>query len=91
MQADPKHPASPAPAPAPDHEALQGEGNYDATRRHRASVESFVESGQVEDAARDAAPKTPLEKQALLDAEQIGESHSKGEDPALKHAPQRKP
>lgn len=68
---------------------LQGEGNYDAARRHRESVEEFVESGQVEAAARDAAPHNEAEASELEAAEQAGKSHSKGEDPALQRARDR--
>lgn len=53
-----------------------------AARRHRASVEKFVKSGQVEDAARDAEPRTPVDEVEMFEAERIGESRSKGEDPA---------
>jgi hypothetical protein len=86
----PTVPKSPEKAPAPQPPAVQGEGDYEAARRHRESAESFVKSGKVEQAAHDAAPKTPEEGQSLLDAEKAGEQHSKGEDPALKHSPPRK-
>lgn len=59
---------------------VQGEGDYEAARRHRDSVESFVKSGKVEQAAHDAAPKTQREAEELKQAEHEGESHSKGED-----------
>ena len=62
---------------------LQGEGNYDATRRYDKSAREFVESGQVEDAARAARPRRPEEAEDMERAEQTGRSHSKGEDPAL--------
>ena len=68
---------------------LQGEGNYDAARRHRESVEEFVESGQVEAAARDAAPRDDAEAREMQAAEEAGKSHAKGEDPALKRARDR--
>ena len=71
--------------------APQDAGDVEAARRHRASLESFVESGQVEEAARDAEPQTPVEEAELFDAERIGESHSKGEDRASEHPPQRTP
>lgn len=80
----PKKPAVSTPAPATGK--VEGEGNYTAARRHRASVRKFIKSGQVEDAARDAEPQTPVEEQALFDAERAGEERSKGEDPALKRA-----
>lgn len=74
-----KPPASPPP---PASGKVQGEGDYEAARRHRASVEKFVKSGQVEDAAREAEPLTPVEEVELFDAERAGESRSKGEGPA---------
>ena len=52
-------------------------------------MKEFVESGQVEDAAREAEPKTPLEEVEMFDAERIGEARSKGEDPALERAPRK--
>jgi hypothetical protein len=59
----------------------RGEGDHHAARRHRASVESFVKSGQVEGAARDAEPKTPVEEMEMFNAERIGKARSRGEDP----------
>lgn len=71
------HPARPEHEPATDDPALQGEGNYDAARRHRESVETFVESGRVDEAARDAEPKDADEERELEDAEAEGRSHAK--------------
>jgi hypothetical protein len=84
------HYKTPAPIEA-DEDLHQDAGGIEAARRHRESVESFVESGQVEDAARDAEPQTPVEEVEMFEAERVGESHSKGEDPALQHAPPRTP
>lgn len=70
---------------------VQGEGDYKAARRHRASAETFVKSGKVDKAAHDAAPATPGEEAELLKAERAGESHSKGEDPVSPRAPVRRP
>jgi hypothetical protein len=75
----------PKPAHAPDK--VTGEGKHEAARRHRASVERFVRSGRVEDAARDAEPNTPVEELEMFNAERIGEERSKGEDPALEGQP----
>lgn len=72
---DPRPPVAPD-TPAADP-ALQGEGNYTATRRHRASVKKFVDAGKVEPAARDAAPDTAEEAQRLEAAEQVGRSHAR--------------
>ena len=73
--------------PASQPEPLTGtaavDGSLKAARRHRASVKKFVESGQVEDAAREAEPKTPVEEAEMFDAERIGEARSKGEDESL--------
>lgn len=61
---------------------IQGEGNYDATRRYDKAAHEFAQSGQVEEAARAARPTSPEEADELRRAEQAGKSHSKGEDPA---------
>ncbi len=58
-------------------DGLQGEGNYDAARRHRESTEKFVKSGAVEPAARDAAPHSIDEAREMRDAEEAGKSHAK--------------
>lgn len=58
----------------------QDDSSLKAARRHRAAVKKFVESGRVEDAAREAEPKTPVEEVEMFDAERIGEARSKGED-----------
>jgi hypothetical protein len=75
--------------PTPDKD-LQGEGNYDATRRYDKSARDFVQSGQVDDAARAAAPDTAAEAEAMKRAEEIGKSHSKGEDPSTRSTPAKK-
>ncbi len=62
---------------------LQGEGNYDAARRYDKAQREFVESGQVDDAARKAAPKNAEEAEALRRAEEEGKSRAKDEDPAV--------
>jgi hypothetical protein len=61
---------------------VQVQSSHKAARRYRSALEAFVESGQVEDAARNAEPKTPVEEAEMFDAERIGESRSKGEDVA---------
>ena len=57
---------------APFDPALQGEGNYIAARRHRASVKKFVQSGKVEQVADAAAPQDAKEAHELLEAEKKG-------------------
>lgn len=63
---------------------LQGEGNYDAAREFDQAEEKFVKSGKVEQAARDAEPKNPKEKEEIERAEEKAREHAKGEDPELK-------
>jgi hypothetical protein len=69
--------------PTDKDQALQGEGNYDASRRYDKAAHEFAESGQVEAAARAARPMSPEEAEAMHLAELAGKSHSKGEDPAV--------
>jgi hypothetical protein len=57
---------------------MQGEGNYDAAREFNEAERKFVESGKVEQAARDAEPKSDAEADELAEAEQAGRSHAKG-------------
>ena len=58
---------------------VHGEGNYEATRQYDDGVEKFVESGQVEEAARKAKPRTQQEAREMEKAEQEGLSHAKGD------------
>jgi hypothetical protein len=74
-----------------DSTQVQGEGDYASDRRYTDAAQSFVKSGKVEQAARDAKPASPEDEQAMQRAEEAGESHSKGEDPASPHSPPRKP
>jgi len=67
--------------PSPDD--VQGEGDYDAARRYDRDQREFVQSGRVDQAARDARPQSPQEADEMKRAEDEGRSHSKGEDPLL--------
>lgn len=60
---------------------IQGEGNYDATRRYDKAAREFAQSGKVKEAARAARPTSEAEADELRRAEREGQSHSKGEDP----------
>ena len=51
---------------------LQGEGNYDASRRYRQATEKFVESGKVDKAAERAKPTSIAEAAELERAEEAG-------------------
>lgn len=59
---------------------VQGEGDYDAARRHRKAATEFARSHDVEAKAREAAPDTPEDARALLEAERKGRARARGED-----------
>lgn len=63
--------------------ALQGEGNYEAAREYNEATRDFVQSGRVEQAARDAEPHDPADAKSMEEAEQAGRERAKGEDPAV--------
>ena len=64
---------------------IEGEGNYTAARDYDRDAKAFAESGKVEQAARDASRALDTkDAKALKEAERIGKSHSRREDPALK-------
>ena len=76
-----KSPSSRRPAQGSTAEPdIQGEGNYDATRRYDKAASDFAKSGKVDEAARAAQPRDAKEAEQLRRAEQAGRSHSKGED-----------
>jgi hypothetical protein len=56
---------------------MQGEGNYTAGRRYDEAQREFVQSGQVDDAARKSAPKDAQEAQELNQAEKAGRQKAK--------------
>lgn len=62
---------------SPGGPALQGEGNYTAARRHRASVKKFIDQGKVEPAAEEAAPETEAQAEDLAAAERAGRDHAR--------------
>ncbi len=72
------------PNKAADTQDLQGEGNYDATRRYDKAAHDFAQSGKVDEAARAAQPGSAEEAEELKRAEEAGKSHAKGEDLALR-------
>ena len=71
-------PAKPGEKPAKPGAGtdVQGEGNYEASRRHQRAAHEFVEENDVEKLARDAAPRDPAEREALERAEREGRSHA---------------
>jgi hypothetical protein len=70
--------ADPKDSKSPD---IQGEGNYEATRRYDKAATAFAQStGKVKEAARNARPVDQADADEMRQAEQEGKSHSKGED-----------
>ncbi len=70
----------------PNDNKVQGEGNYDAAKEYDDAQRKFVQSGKVDAAARAAKPQSPAEAEEMKRAEEIGRSHAKEEDPAVKGA-----
>jgi hypothetical protein len=58
-----------------------GEGTYKATEDYNKRTKDFIGSGKVDEAARDAEPKSADEKVDMIAAEQKAKARSKGEDP----------
>jgi hypothetical protein len=58
-------------------DGVEGEGSYSGTKDYNARTKKFVDSGKVDDAARNAEPKSEEEKQAMQKAERIGKQHAK--------------
>jgi hypothetical protein len=71
---------SKAPA-AMSNNGVQGEGNSEAARVFNEAERKFVASGKVEAAARAAAPKSEVEQQAMLAAEEQGKRRAKDRIP----------
>ena len=70
-------PAKKADDPIASNAPLQGEGNYTAGRRYDKAQQKFAQSGQVEDAARRAAPQSEEEREAMKKAEEEGRRHAR--------------
>ncbi len=62
----------------------KGEGNHEADRRYREATKRFVESGEVEEAAREAQRSLDEDEEQLEAAERVGRSHIAEEDPEVK-------
>lgn len=72
---------------------IQGEGDYEATKRYRKRTEEFLENNDVEKAAVRAEPETAEQAEDMAAAEAEGKRRAKGEDPALRRreAPNTEP
>lgn len=63
---------------------VEGEGSYTGSKDYHERTRKFVDSGKVDEAARQAEPRSEEERQAMQKAERLGKQHAKDEDPALK-------
>lgn len=63
------------------HPDVQGEGDYRAARRHRRDVQEFVAENDIEELARDAAPRSEAEHREMLEAEREGRARARGRKP----------
>jgi hypothetical protein len=63
---------------------VEGEGSYTGSKDYNERTKKFVDSGKVEQAAKDAEPKSEQEMHEMQKAERIGKERAKAEDPALK-------
>jgi len=64
---------------------VEGEGSYTGSKDYNERTKKFVDSGKVDDAARNAEPRSKEEKQAMQKAERMGKEKAKDEDPALRN------
>jgi hypothetical protein len=66
----------------------EGEGNRTAARRYNEAQRRFVQSGQVEEKAREAKKALEGSEQREMErAEAIGKRHMKAEDPQITRKP----
>ena len=63
-----------------DKPDVQGEGDYEASRRYRKEVQDYMEKADVDKAAHAAAPQSPDERREMDEAERAGRSHSKASE-----------
>ena len=70
---------------------VHGEGNYEATRQYNEATKKFIDAGKVDQAAKNAAPKTKQEAVEMEQAEKEAKSHLKEDDPPAKEQAARKP
>ena len=71
-------------------DGVEGEGSYSGSKDYNERTKKFVQSGKVDEAARQAAPKSEEEKHSMQKAERMGKERAKEEDPAL-HNPRKVP
>jgi hypothetical protein len=56
---------------------VEGEGSYTGSKDYNERTKKFVDSGKVEQAAKDAEPKSKQEAEEMQKAERVGKRHAK--------------
>jgi len=56
---------------------VEGEGSYSGTKDYNERTRKFIDQGKVDDAARNAEPKSEEERQAMQKAERLGKQRAK--------------
>jgi len=59
------------------NKGVEGEGSYTGTRNYNERTKKFIDSGQVEEAARKAKPRSKKEADEMAQAEKEGKKHAK--------------
>jgi hypothetical protein len=62
---------------------VEGEGSYTGSKDYNERTKKFVDSGKVDEAAKEAKPRSEQEAHEMKKAERVGKQRGKGEDPAL--------
>lgn len=62
---------------------MHGEGNYEATHQYNKATKTFIDAGKVDQAVKDAAPKTKQEAADMERAEKEAKAHLKEDDPPV--------
>ncbi len=75
----------------PPGSKVQGEGDYEAARRHRGKLKSFIATHDVEKVARAAAPKSSAEARSMEKAEASGKARSRAKPKSTAGSGRAKP
>jgi hypothetical protein len=60
-----------------DKDKVEGEGSYSGSKEYNERTKKFVDSGKVDEAAREAEPKSEEERHAMQKAERLGKQKAK--------------
>ena len=56
---------------------VEGEGSYKGTKDYNERTKKFIDSGTVDQAAKDSEPRSPEEAREMEEAERVGKKHVK--------------